>query len=187
MRRAGLFGLILFLFGCAVAGNAVDRTTIEVDGARLFFNGVITSRTPSRFEAAIAAHPDVATVVLMDMPGSLDAGADHRIGRLIRTEGLDTHLTAASEIYSGAVSVFLGGNRRTADKGAVIGVHSWADGFGEGSSYPRDAWEHEDNVAYVRAMLGSDAFYWFTLQAAPSDGIHVMTDREIARFGLLTR
>lgn len=185
MRLAGLFGLIVFALGCAVAGNAVDRTTIAVDGRQLFLNGVITSRTPANFEAAIEAHPAVKTVVLQDMPGSLDAGADHRIGEVIRAKGLHTHLTARSEIYSGAVSVFLGGNRRTADRGAVIGVHSWADGFGEGSSYPRDAWEHEGNAAYTRAMLGSDAFYWFTLQAAPSDGIHVMTKAEIARFGLL--
>ncbi|MFC6584448.1 hypothetical protein [Sulfitobacter aestuariivivens] len=120
------------------------------------------------------------------MPGSLDDEAVTRMGYALRNAGLNTHLTAQSEIYSGAVDLFLAGNRRSMARGAVIGVHSWADGFGEGAAYPRDAREHRGNVAYTRDMLGSAAFYWFSLQAAPSSGIHEMTQAEIARYGLLT-
>lgn len=187
MRLGGFFAVVLLVSGCAAGGNAVDRTTIEVDGPVMYLSGVITTLTPANVEAALAANPQVTTVVPVDMDGSLDEAADHRIGYFIRGHGLNTHLAARSEIYSGAVSVFLGGNRRTIERGAVVGVHSWADGFGEGSSYSQDAWEHEAGVTYARDMLGSDAFYWFTLQAAPSDGIHVMTDAEIARFGLVTQ
>jgi len=186
MRLAWLFGLVLFVFGCAIADNAVDRAAINVQGARLFLSGQITSRTPLNFEAAIAANPQVSTIVPLDMVGSLDELAVYRMGYFIRDAGLNTHLTAQSEIYSGAVSLFLAGNRRSIAPGAVLGVHSWADGFGEGSDYVQTAREHRHNVTYVQDMLGDDAFYWFTLQAAPSDGIHVMTRVEIARFGLLT-
>jgi hypothetical protein len=186
MRLAALLGAVLAILGCAIADNAVDRTAMEVRGSQLWLNGEITSRTPANFEAVIAANPQIVTVVQGMMPGSLDDQAVLRMGYFLRGRGLDTHLTAQSEIYSGAVDLFLAGVRRTAQNGAVIGVHSWADGFGEGSSYPRDAAEHQANAQYTRDMLGNDALYWFTLQAAPSDGIHEMTRGELARFGVLT-
>ncbi len=39
---------------------------------------------------------------------------------------------------------------------------------------------------YAADMLGSDAFYWFALEASPSIGIYIMPREDIARFGLLT-
>ena len=177
----------VLLWGCAIADNAVDRTEIEVRGAELYLSGEMTSRTPANFIAALNANPQVTTIVQTYMPGSLDDEAVLRMGYALRDRGLNTHLTAQSEIYSGAVDLFLAGRERTMERGAVIGVHAWADGFGEATDYPRGAPEHQSTVAYTQEMLGSDAFYWFTLQAAPSDGIHEMTAAEIARFGLLTQ
>lgn len=186
--RAAFFALMVFvLHACAIADNAVDRATFEVKGAQMLLGGEITTQTPANFRAVLAENPQITTVVQTYMPGSLDDEAVIAMGYLIRERGLNTHLTASSEIYSGAVDLFLSGHQRSMQRGAVIGVHSWADGFGEGTSYPRGAPEHRSNVAYVRDMLGSSDFYWFTLQAAPSDGIHEMTTAEIARFGLLTR
>ncbi len=176
----------LGLLACAIADNAVDRTRMEVAGTRLYLSGEITSQTPRNFEALLDGAPQVRAIVPRVMAGSLDDQAVLRMGYLIRERGLNTHLEARSEIYSGAVDLFLAGNARTMQPGAVIAVHSWADGFGEGASYAADAPEHRANAAYVRDMLGSDAFYWFTLAAAPSDGIHEMTPGEIARYGLLT-
>ena len=187
MRLAALFVAVLAIFGCAIAENAVDRTEMEVRGTQLWLSGEVTSRTPANFEAVIAANPQIVTVVQGVMPGSLDDQAVLRMGYFLRERRLNTHLTAQSEIYSGAVDLFLAGVRRTAQSGAVIGVHSWADGFGEGSSYPKVAAEHQANAQYTRDMLGSDAFYWFTLQAAPSDEIHEMTRGEFARFGVMTQ
>ena len=184
---AACLAMVLALLGCAIADNAVDRARFDVRGTQLFMEGEITSRTPATFERLIAENPQVTTIVQGYMPGSLDDEAVVRMGYRLRSLGLNTHLTADSEIYSGAVDLFLAGRTRTMQRGAVIGVHSWADGFGEGARYPRDAPEHDTNAAYTADMLGSDAFYWFTLQAAPSDGIHEMTAAEIARFGVLTR
>lgn len=178
--------LVAGLAACALAENAVDRTTLEVRGDQVRMAGVITSRTPANFVQMLDENPQVRTVVERVMEGSLDDQATIDIGYIIRARGLATHLEADSEIYSGAVDLFLAGNRRTMARGAVIGVHSWADGFGEGADYPRDAPEHRLNRRYIADMLGSEAFYWFTLAAAPSDGLHVMTEGEIDRFGLLT-
>jgi hypothetical protein len=35
-------------------------------------------------------------------------------------------------------------------------------------------------------MLGDDAFYWFTIYAAPAEDIHVMTEDEVGKYGLLS-
>lgn len=187
MRIVVFLAMALTLLGCAIADNAVDRATFDLRGTHLFMEGEITSRTPATFEQLIAENPQITTLVQGYMPGSLDDEAVVRMGYRVRALGLNTHLTADSEIYSGAVDLFLAGHSRTMQRGAVIGVHSWADGFGEGARYPRNAPEHRSNANYTADMLGSDAFYWFTLQAAPSDGIHEMTAAEIARFGLLTQ
>jgi hypothetical protein len=186
MLRATLLALFLLLGACGTLENLRDGTEMRVAGERLYISGEITSPTAARFERVLAAHPQVALVVPLEMGGSLDDRAVLRMGHLLRDRGLDTHLTGQSRIYSGAVDLFIAGRERTMAPGAVIGVHSWVDGFGEGTDYPPEAPEHRANAAYVRRMLGSEDFYWFTLRAAPSDGIHEMTRAEIARFGLLT-
>jgi hypothetical protein len=185
MRLAALLALLLTLAACGTFDNAVDRTLTRVEGDRLYMAGQITSRTPRNFRATLRAHPELETLVLLQMSGSLDHAAVRDMGRMVRAAGLDTHLTGRSRIHSGAVDLFIAGNRRSMEPGAVIGVHAWANGYGEGTSYPATARQHRPIAAYVAEMLGSPDFYWFTLQAAPSDGIHEMTGAEIARYGLL--
>ncbi|GLT10060.1 alpha/beta hydrolase [Sulfitobacter sp. G21635-S1] len=184
-RRLALI-LLLALAACATIENASDGTTLRVEGDRLYLAGTITSRTPANFERLLAQNPQVRTLVPTQVSGSVDGAATVRMGYLLRARGIDTHLTPDSVVDSGGVDLFLAGNRRTMARGASLGVHSWRNGYREGSSYPRSAPEHDMTRSYVTDMLGSDAFYWFTLAAAPSDGIHEMTPGEIARYGLLT-
>lgn len=184
-RRAALLGM-LALSGCGMAANLRQGLSFTAVNERLLVSGEISTPSAAAFEEILNANPQIRTIVLQDLAGSIDDEAVLDMGYLIRNRGLATHLQSDSAIYSGAVDLFLAGRSRTMVRGAEIGVHSWADGFGEGSAYPRDAWEHRANVRYTRDMLGSDAFYWFTLQAASSREIHIMTPGEIARFGLLT-
>lgn len=185
MRRLALI-LLLALASCATIENATDGTTMQVEGDKLYLAGTITSRTAANFESLLAQNPQVRTLVQTRVDGSIDGAATARMGYAVRARGIDTHLTSDSIVDSGGVDLFLAGNRRTMARGASLGVHSWRNGYREGSTYPRAAPEHEVTRSYVSDMLGNDAFYWFTLRAAPSDGIHEMTPDEIARFGLLT-
>lgn len=186
-RCLALMAALSIFVGCAITDNLVDRAEFQVRGEKLLISGQITSQTPANFKATLAANPQITTVVQTYMPGSLDDEALIEMGYLLRSRGLNTHLTANSEIYSGAVDLFLAGNRRTAALGAVVGVHSWADGLGEGANYPAEAPEHRLNVQYTTDMLGSPDFYWFTLRAAPSDDIYEMTREELIRFGVITQ
>lgn len=187
MMRGLVLALALLVSACGVVENASDGTQMVVRGDQLILSGTITSRTPANFARVLAANPQVRTVVETQIDGSIDGAATIEMGYRLRALGLGTHLRADSVVDSGGVDLFLAGRRRTMDRGASLGVHSWRNGYREGSSYPRHAPEHQMTRRYVADMLGSDAFYWFTLGAAPSDYIHEITAAEIARFGLLTQ
>ena len=149
-------------------------------------SGLINSRTQSEFDDIYAANPGLTTLVELQIEGSSDDEAMIRLAYRLRQLGFNTHLESHSEIYSGGVDLFLAGVQRTMEPGAVIGVHSWSDMFNEAMDYPRGSPEHELNRKYIEDMLGSDQFYWFTIQAAPADGIHIMSAQEIRTYGLLT-
>jgi len=189
---AGVAGLTSLgaLGGCEIAAvtalNLVETTSFTVDGDMLFMTGEINSKTDEQFEAVIAANPQIKTVVECFVPGSLDDDTMIPLSYRVRALGLNTYLTADSEVASGGSDFFLAGVERQMETGARIGVHSWSDGFREAMDYPRDAPEHEANRAYIDAMLGQDDFYWFTIEAAPADDILWMTQDQIARYKLLT-
>ncbi len=185
-----LAGLVFFTplgdLAAVAALNMRTTTAFSVEGDDLRMSGLINRKTLEQFEAVLADNPQVRRLVELKVMGSVDDDTMIRLAYRVRQLGLDTHLTAESEIYSGGVDLFLAGVRRTAEPGAVIGVHSWSDGFRDAADYPRDAPEHEMNRKYVEDMLGADDFYWFTIHAAPAGEIHVMSAEEIAQYGLLT-
>ncbi len=169
-----------------LAMNMVEITEFTVDGDTLVMNREINSQTLDQFEAIIAANPDITTLREEIVPGSLDDDTMIALAYRVRELGLNTEILADSEIYSGGVDLFLAGVERRAERGATVGVHSWSDGVRDAIDYPRESPEHEQNRKYIEDMLGEDGFYWFTIQAAPADGIHNMTDEEIVEYGLLT-
>ena len=190
--RWRLFAALLSLpvAGCGAlevtALNFIETTEFAVEGEALMMTGEVNSRTLGQFRDVMAAHPDIEVLVLLDVPGSIDDDTNLALGHRVREAGLQTHLRSTSYVASGGVDLFLAGVRRTMEEGAVLGVHGWADLTSEAADYPPEAPEHDTYVAYTRRMLGSDAFYWFTIHAAPSESIHEMSSSEIARYGLLT-
>jgi hypothetical protein len=197
MRRAIALGIgaagiaaLGSLGGCEIltvtALNLVETTEFKVENDVAYMNGEINSKTLEQFESMMAANPGITTIVECSVPGSLDDDTMIPLSYRVRELGLNTHLTATSEIASGGVDFFLAGVNRTMVPGAQVGVHSWSDGTRDAIDYPRDAPEHEANRAYIEQMLGDDGFYWFTIQAAPAADIHWMTPSEISQYGLLT-
>ncbi|NSY36903.1 alpha/beta hydrolase [Leisingera sp. ANG59] len=174
------------LAGCALVENLVETTRFELQGRDVLVNGTLNARSLNQFSAFMSEHPEAERLVLLNMPGSVDDENNLKLGHLVRDLGLDTHVTAASEIYSGAVDIFLAGTERTMEEGAVLGVHAW-EGNETADNYPRSHPEHAPYVAYTKRMLGSADFYWFTIQAAPASDIHEMTAAEVKRYGLLTK
>ena len=158
----------------------------EVKGELAIMRGVIGARTPARVLELAIVHPEVRTLVLSELPGSIDDVANVRAGRYIRQLGLDTHVPAGGEVASGGTDLFLAGKRRTAAPDALFGIHSWGGGPVEATDLPRDHEQHRLYLDYYEEMGIPGEFYWRTLSAAPPEGIHWMTDGELKRFSFFT-
>jgi len=166
--------------------NASEITELEIDGRRLYLLGPLNSKTFDQVQAAFNRHPEIDTLVLTAMPGSVDDETTFEMGRWLRLRGVKTHLLSNSVIASGAVDLFLSGVERTAEIGAQLGVHSWSDGRQDAKDLPRDHHGHRLNASYIEEMLGVDTFYWFTIDAAPSEDLHWLETSEVDHFALLT-
>ena len=164
-----------------------ERLFLEAEGEVALIEGTIGPDSLWRVQTFLDEHPEVQILVLIDMPGSIDDETNLLLARLVRDSGLDTFVPSEGQIASGAVDLFLAGNRRFAECGAGLGVHSWADGEGvEGGDLPRDHRDHSLYLDYYAEMGIDPQFYWFTLKAAAADSIYFMKPNEIERFALVT-
>lgn len=174
-----------------VAG--VGTTHFRIDGNKAYLNGTLGKRTFNQVVDLIGTHPEVDTIVEENVPGSVDDDTNMETGRLIRKFGLATHVSADGEISSGGVDLFCAGVKRSLEKGATVGVHSWGGGVGPDAQtaqdFPEDHPAHHAQISYFSEMLGAPlgrGVYFFTLAAAPFDGMHNMTEEEIERWKLTT-
>ena len=167
--------------------NTRPLTQFQVKDEVVVMNGPINAKTYGQFKKLIADNPQVTTIIEENVPGSINDDKMIKLAYFVRQKKLNTHLRSTSMIDSGGVDLFLAGVERTMERGAHIGVHSWSDGHKSATDFPKDAPEHEANRRYIERMLGSDDFYWFTINAAPPDGIYEMSEAEIERYGLLTQ
>lgn len=194
MRRALIVGgaALTVLVACVEGEerggtmSLLKTTSFRVDGDTLIMNGEIYSSTLDQFEDVIDANPQITTLREVTVPGSNDDDTMIALAYRVRELGLNTELLARSEIYSGGVDLFLAGVERRMEVGATIGVHSWSDGVNDAVDFPRTSPEHDQNRQYIEDMLGDEAFYWFTIEAAPADGMYEMTPAEVVKYGLLT-
>ena len=157
----------------------------DVEGTTAVMTGDLRSNATLRFERLFEEYPDLESIELLDCPGSLDDDAVAEAGRLVREEGINTRVPSDGEIYSGAVDLFIAGVEREYVDGGVVGVHSWSDGVVEGADLEMDAPVHSLYLEYYNEMGIPEDFYWFTLEAAPYDGIHEMTREEMLQYGLI--
>ncbi|MCG7492625.1 alpha/beta hydrolase [Thalassobius sp. Cn5-15] len=166
--------------------NMGETTSFVVDGRDLQVSGTLNQNTLAAFEKVVSENPGLTRLVLLDVPGSVDDDTNLALGHRVRDLGLNTHLTATSEVHSGGSDLFLAGVRRSMERGAVIGVHTWGTATQSGTDFPKDDPVHQAYVDYTARMLGSADFYWYTLTAASIDDSHEMSEAEIEKYRLLT-
>jgi hypothetical protein len=157
-----------------------------LDGRRAALVGPTDERSPAAFLAMLAAHPGIATLELVECPGTEDDRANLALGRLIRARGLATHVPDGGSVRSGAVELFLAGVRHQADPGAEFAVHAWADEDGrEATDFPASAPENRAYIAYYREMgmtpEQAGAFYAMT-NSVPNASARWLTAAEMGRW-----
>jgi len=177
--------------------NAPLRFEVPSNTAKFaVLHGVIDSSTPTVTQTFIDNYPNVSTLVFMQMPGSDDDTANLLAAQKLKNRGYTTYLPAVNAynkdafIASGATDMFFAGNKRIIDTGAEVGVHSWSDGTNSATSFPVGHANHLPYINYYVAMglsqTDSEAFYYYTINAAPANNIHHMTESEIEQYKLRT-
>lgn len=172
----------------AYIGAGTSRLTIGEDG-HAHLRGVLGTRTYVQIQELIQSKPAVKTIVFDEVGGSMNDAINVHTGRLIRNAGLHTRIAADGMIASGGVDLFTAGNQRILEEGAKVGVHSWCC-VGEltADKLPKDHDGHRSQLEYFTFTLkdlGRD-FYFYTLQAAPFEGVHWMSVEDIQKFKVAT-
>jgi hypothetical protein len=166
-----------------------DNTSVAftVEGDVAYMSGVITATTPAKVLKLVFEHPNVNTIEMIHVPGSIDDVSNLRASLYVHQFGLNIRLNERSIIASGGTDFFLAGKERTVAKGAKIGVHSWSGGSKLATELPKDHNAHKKYLDYYRIVNIPEEFYWYTLEAAPADGIHWMTEEEMKIYKIRTK
>lgn len=158
--------------------------TFSVDGTRAIFRGLIDSSTPQRVTDLINNNPEVKTIIMAYGPGSEDDDANLIASKMIYDAGFATCVPDNGEVASGATDFFMSGVVRRIGNSTFVGVHSWAGEEIEGADLPRTDPEHQKYLDFYTSIDVNPDFYWFTLAAAPSSGMHNMTSAERATWAI---
>ena len=121
--------------------------------------------SPAEFTSMLRDHPGIATLELIECPGTDDDVANLKLGRMIRAQGIATHVPAGGSVRSGAVELFVAGARRSIDDGAEFAVHAWRDSDGrEPGDFAADSSVNRTYLEYYREMgiARPQAFYDMT-------------------------
>jgi hypothetical protein len=157
-----------------------------IDGQRAALVDVTDERSPAQFEAMLRAFPAIATLEMIECPGTEDDRANLKLGRMIHARGIATHVPSGGSVRSGGVELFLAGARRIADPGSEFAVHSWADEDGrEAKDYPVDAPENRAYITYYKEMGMPEgearAFYAMT-NSVPHADAKWLTAQDMGRW-----
>ncbi|WP_299727934.1 alpha/beta hydrolase [uncultured Endozoicomonas sp.] len=178
-ERLFLLIIAFILPGCAVDFDDYEPIRFEVSGTSVTMNGVITSDITGKLQTLLNKHPEITTIIMETVDGSVDDEANLEAARLVRAKGLNTIISGHGEVASGGTDFFLAGVNRTVERGAKVGVHSWAAlGINDANSLPKDHPEHQNYLKYYQEMGIPDDFYWFTLASASSSDMHWMSPKE---------
>jgi len=188
---SGLYWAFPTLF-ILIHHNNIYTTEFRVEDNKLHMSGLINSYTQEQLKDIFGEHPEIDTIVLGQMPGSIDDGANLEGAAWVAARGVNTYLPREGSIASGAPNFFLVGKSRVVEEGAVVSVHSWAEWRGiTAQDLPRDDSAHElyigfyESIGWTRAQ--AEDFYFFTIEKAPAEYMYVMTPQEMLATGVATK
>ena len=188
---SGLYWAFPTLF-LVIYHNNIYTTEFRVEDNKLHMPGLINSYTQEQLKDIFGEHPEIDTIVLGQMPGSIDAGANLEGAAWVAARGVNTYLPREGSIASGAPNFFLVGKSRVVEEGAVVSMHSWAEWRGiTAQDLPRDDSAHElyigfyESIGWTRAQ--AEDFYFFTIEKAPAEGMYAMTPQEMLATGVATK
>lgn len=176
----------------ASANEADEQLYLEVEDNVLYIDGVITSDAPEKFKQIFHQYPQIDSIVMGVVDGSIDDDANLQAAIWLAKKQLIFILTSESEIASGGTDLFLAGKERVIYQGAKVGVHSWSseDEGEKASDFPKGHPAHAQYIDYYMAIGWSkeqaEKFYYFTINAASPEDIYWMTAQELIEYSIIT-
>lgn len=157
-----------------------------LDAKRAALVDVTSDGAPAAFAAMLRDYPGIATLEMIECPGTENDRANLRLGRMIRAAGIETHVPHGGSVRSGAVELFLAGAARRIDDGAEFAVHSWIDDTGhQARDYGPNSPENRKYLNYYREMgMGEPqaaAFYAMT-NSVPFESARWLSAGEMRRW-----
>lgn len=153
--------------------------TIKVQGDKAYINGILGKTFYRRFVKTLGKNPQLKTIVLQEVPGSIDDEWNLKSCFLLYKKGLHTKLEKNSIVESGGTDFFISGKELHIEEGAKIGVHSWAGNDLVATELPKNHPEHKLFLEFYPKIEIDTAFYWFTIRAAPENSMHFLSTKEI--------
>ena len=135
-----------------------QSASFKVVGDKAYVNGVLGKKAHKNFMNTLEKHPNIKTLVLQEVPGSISDEWNVKTCKEVRTRGINTYLESKSIIQSGGVDLFIAGVKRFAEEGSQIGVHSWSDLRKDGKEYPPEDEEHDIFVDYFKVIERDTSF-----------------------------
>ncbi|WDE14222.1 hypothetical protein [Thalassomonas haliotis] len=164
-------------------------STLVLEGERMTISGTLGTQTYIDMQEMLNSQT-VTTLVFASVDGSVNDAINMHTGRLIRQAGLTTLMPADGEAYSGGVDLFAAGVERKYQAGGKLGVHSWCCSAGKPANELGEEHEaHGAQLTYFREMMGAEKgpkFYFYTINAAPFSGVHIMSEAELSQYHLVT-
>ncbi len=170
--------------------SGMGATTLTIKGNEAYLNGTLGTQGYAQFRDLIKNNPEVKTIVLQQVPGSVNDAVNMHTGRIIREAGLTTKVLSDSKISSGGVDLFCAGKKRIVEQGAKLGIHSWGGDGISADQLAKDHPAHQYQIAYFTMCLGKEKgekFYFKTLNSASAGEMYWMTNQEIKDWTVATK
>ncbi|MDO5978901.1 hypothetical protein [Flavivirga spongiicola] len=192
------FTMVVVLPSCSKDDNTstISRNqgifTVLAGDTTIEMNGVIGSTSLNDFNAVYAAFPNIKRIEIKQCDGSMDDETNLKLSARVHQLGIHTHLNTNGGIASGGVDFFLAGIQRTRGTNVTVGVHSWATGNNQtATDFPVG---HANHLPYINYYVSigftqkqAEDFYYFTINAAPANSIHNMTEAELSTYNIFTQ
>jgi len=159
--------------------------TFKIKNDTAIVNGLLGKKAFYRLKKVIQNNPNLTTLFLKNVPGSIDDDYNIKSCVLVNQHNLNTYLSSQSIIASGGVDFFLSGIKRNIEDGAKIGVHSWTDGIQSGNKMAKNDSSHDLFLEFYRKINIDTSFYWFTLYSADADSIHWLSRQEMIQYRVI--
>lgn len=172
----------------AILGAGDTQLTVIEREAHL--TGLLGTRTYVQLQELLKQHPEVDTLVLTEIFGSVNDTLMLHAGRLVRNAGLTTKVLADSTVASSGVALFAAGVERIYTEGAAMQVRSWCClGDQTVGDFIQTDPIRSGQYIYFSDMLGPDVgpdFYVHAIAKSSLGEVHTLSTDEIQTFRVAT-